>query len=53
MIVDVHAHLLNTHALNVAGPPGAAFGFGARPSVPDRRGHARPSLGGRARACVA
>jgi aminocarboxymuconate-semialdehyde decarboxylase len=34
MIVDVHAHLLDGHALDVAGPNGAASGFGARPSVP-------------------
>src|ERR1700761_78765 len=34
MIVDVHAHLLDGHALDVAGPHGAASGFGARPSVP-------------------
>jgi aminocarboxymuconate-semialdehyde decarboxylase len=33
-IVDVHAHLLDEHALHVAGPHGAASGFGARPSVP-------------------
>jgi len=34
VIVDVHAHLLDAHALEVAGPHGAASGFGARPSVP-------------------
>jgi aminocarboxymuconate-semialdehyde decarboxylase len=34
VIVDVHAHLLDGHALRVAGPQGAASGFGARPSVP-------------------
>lgn len=34
MIVDVHAHLLDEHALQVAGPHGAASGFGARPCVP-------------------
>ena len=34
VIVDVHAHLLDGHALEVAGPQGAASGFGARPSVP-------------------
>ncbi len=34
MIVDVHTHLLDGHALDVAGPHGAASGFGARPSVP-------------------
>jgi aminocarboxymuconate-semialdehyde decarboxylase len=34
VIVDVHAHLLDGHALEVAGPHGAASGFGARPSVP-------------------
>lgn len=33
-VVDVHAHLLDEHALTVAGPHGAASGFGARPSVP-------------------
>jgi aminocarboxymuconate-semialdehyde decarboxylase len=33
-VVDIHAHLLDPHALEVAGPHGAASGFGARPSVP-------------------
>ncbi len=33
-VVDVHAHLLESYALEVAGPHGAASGFGARPSVP-------------------
>jgi aminocarboxymuconate-semialdehyde decarboxylase len=37
VIVDVHAHLLDGHALEVAGPHGAASGFGARPSVPPPR----------------
>jgi aminocarboxymuconate-semialdehyde decarboxylase len=34
VIVDVHAHLLDPHALEVAGPHGAASGFGARPHIP-------------------
>jgi aminocarboxymuconate-semialdehyde decarboxylase len=33
-VIDVHAHLLDAHALEVAGPHGVASGFGARPSVP-------------------
>ena len=33
-IVDVHAHVLDAHALQVAGPHGAASGFGARPHIP-------------------
>jgi aminocarboxymuconate-semialdehyde decarboxylase len=36
VIVDVHAHLLDGQALEVAGPHGAASGFGARPSVPPK-----------------
>lgn len=34
MIVDIHAHVLDEAALHVAGPHGAASGFGARPSLP-------------------
>jgi len=34
VIVDIHAHLMHPHALEVAGPHGAAFGFGARPHIP-------------------
>jgi lactoylglutathione lyase len=34
LVVDIHAHLLDEHALEVAGPHGAASGFGARPSIP-------------------
>jgi aminocarboxymuconate-semialdehyde decarboxylase len=33
-IVDVHAHLLDAHVLDVAGPHGVASGFGARPHIP-------------------
>jgi aminocarboxymuconate-semialdehyde decarboxylase len=33
-VVDIHAHVLDRHALEVAGPHGAASGFGARPSIP-------------------
>jgi aminocarboxymuconate-semialdehyde decarboxylase len=33
-IVDVHAHLLDGHALQLAGAHGVASGFGARPHVP-------------------
>jgi aminocarboxymuconate-semialdehyde decarboxylase len=33
-VVDMHAHVLDRHALEVAGPHGAASGFGARPSIP-------------------
>jgi aminocarboxymuconate-semialdehyde decarboxylase len=33
-VVDVHAHVLDAHALEVAGPHGAVSGFGARPSIP-------------------
>jgi aminocarboxymuconate-semialdehyde decarboxylase len=33
-VVDVHAHVLDEHALAIAGPEGAASGFGARPSTP-------------------
>ena len=34
MIADIHAHLMHPHALEVAGPHGAASGFGARPHIP-------------------
>ncbi|HTU84517.1 MAG TPA: amidohydrolase family protein [Solirubrobacteraceae bacterium] len=34
LVVDMHAHVLDSHALQVAGPHGAASGFGARPSIP-------------------
>lgn len=33
-IVDIHAHVLDRHALEAAGPHGAASGFGTRPSLP-------------------
>ena len=33
-VIDVHAHLLDADALDVAGPHGAASGFGARPHIP-------------------
>jgi aminocarboxymuconate-semialdehyde decarboxylase len=33
-VIDIHAHLLDPHALEMAGPHGAASGFGARPSLP-------------------
>ncbi len=33
-VVDVHAHLLDAHVLDVAGPHGVASGFGARPHIP-------------------
>jgi aminocarboxymuconate-semialdehyde decarboxylase len=33
-VVDVHAHLLEARALELAGPHGAASGFGARPHIP-------------------
>jgi aminocarboxymuconate-semialdehyde decarboxylase len=33
-VIDVHAHVLDEHALEIAGPEGAASGFGARPSTP-------------------
>jgi len=33
-VIDVHAHMLDEHALAIAGPEGAASGFGARPSTP-------------------
>jgi aminocarboxymuconate-semialdehyde decarboxylase len=35
-IVDVHAHVLDAHALEVAGAHGVASGFGARPHRPPR-----------------
>jgi aminocarboxymuconate-semialdehyde decarboxylase len=33
-VVDVHAHLLDAHVLEVAGPHGVTSGFGARPHIP-------------------
>jgi aminocarboxymuconate-semialdehyde decarboxylase len=33
-VIDIHAHVLDQQALDLAGPHGAASGFGARPSVP-------------------